>query len=57
MDIQKLRKDKNLSQIELAAALGVSVNSVIIWERGAGNPNSENLEKLKKVLGVEDGEH
>lgn len=50
MDIKKLRKEKNLSQTSLAVAVGVSLVSVQLWERGVATPNDENMKKLKKVL-------
>jgi transcriptional regulator with XRE-family HTH domain len=52
MDLKNLRKEKKLSQIEIAEAIGVHVNTYIVWERGAGQPSPENLEKLKKVLKI-----
>lgn len=55
MDFSKLkeyRKAAKLTQMDLARALGVSVWTCRVWEYGGGKPNKENLEKLKKVLGV-----
>ncbi len=53
MDIKKLRKEKNMSQVEVAIAVGVSIVSFQLWERGATTPSDENLKKLKEVLGYE----
>lgn len=50
MNIAELRKKKGLSQIEVAAAVGVSLGAYRLWELGGGKPTPENLEKLKKVL-------
>ena len=52
MNLKKLRKEKDLSQIELAELLGVHINTYILWERCVGNPTPENLVKLEKVLGI-----
>jgi transcriptional regulator with XRE-family HTH domain len=50
MDLKRLRQDKGLSQVEIAEEIGVHVNTYILWERGAGKPTPENMEKLKAVL-------
>jgi len=42
-----------LSQIEIAEQIGVHINTYILWERGAGQPTPENLEKLLSVLGLD----
>lgn len=47
-----LRKQRKLSQDELANALGVSRQAVQKWERGAGMPSAENLKYLSERLGV-----
>lgn len=47
-----LRKEKGFTQVELAIKAGVSLTSYRLWEAGVTNPTQENLEKLKKVLGV-----
>jgi len=52
MDFKAERKKQKLSQIEIAEAIGVHVNTYILWERGAGQPTPENLKKLKKVLKI-----
>lgn len=49
MDILKLRKEKNLTQVQLAKLVGVSITSVRLWEKGVTTPKEENLEKLKKI--------
>lgn len=50
--IYELRKEKNLSQKELGALLGVSNKAVSKWETGAAIPKTETLIKLASVLGV-----
>ena len=52
MNIKEQRVKKGLTQVELARLMHVSVNSVRMWEQGGMNPNPENMEKLKEVLGV-----
>ena len=52
MDIKKLRKDKNLTQIQVAVMCGVSLTAYQLWEKGVNTPNEENMIKLKKVLGL-----
>ena len=54
MDLKELRKKKGLSQIEIAEQIGVHINTYILWERGAGQPTPENMEKLLKVLRLEE---
>lgn len=51
-NLKELRKLKKLTQMELAAKLGVSLMTVRLWENGAGKPNRENYEKLKEVLNI-----
>jgi DNA-binding transcriptional regulator YiaG len=50
MDIRSLRKEKGLSQMGLAVAVGVSMVTIQLWERGVTTPNPENMAKLKEVL-------
>ena len=54
MDIRKYRKEKQMSQIEVSKAVGVHLNTYALWEKGAGNPSPENLEKLKTVLDIKE---
>lgn len=53
MDLLKIRKSKGFSQIQMAALIGVSINTYINWERGVMKPNPENAEKIKKLLNRE----
>jgi transcriptional regulator with XRE-family HTH domain len=50
MNIKELRKNKGLTQIEVAKNVGVSLVSYQLWERGVSKPKPENLEKLKNIL-------
>ena len=48
--IAAARKEKNLTQRELAAALHVSDRAISKWERGAGFPDISLLEPLADTL-------
>ncbi|MEG0977962.1 MAG: helix-turn-helix transcriptional regulator [Bacilli bacterium] len=48
----KLRKEKGLSQEELADKLGISRQSVSKWERAESSPDTDNLICLAKIYGV-----
>lgn len=50
--IQKLRKQKGLTQEELAQALFVSRTAISKWESGRGRPNLESLKAMAKFFGV-----
>ena len=48
--IEKKRKEKNLTQKELANALGVSNTAVSKWENGLSVPDSEMLISISETL-------
>lgn len=48
----KLRKEKGLSQEELADKLGLSRQAVSKWERAEASPDTDNLICLAKLYGV-----
>lgn len=50
--IAELRKQKNLSQQELANKLNVSNKTISKWERGNGTPDVDTLIKLSKVFNI-----
>lgn len=50
--IKELRKEKKLTQLELAKALHVTDRAVSKWERGICAPDIGLLEPLSAVLGV-----
>ncbi len=50
--LQKLRKQKGLTQEELAQALFVSRTAVSKWESGRGIPNIESLKAIANFFGV-----
>ena len=52
--IKDAREKKNLSQEELAAAVGVSRQAVSKWENATAVPPAVNRETLSQVLGLAD---
>jgi len=48
-----LRKKHRYSQSSLAKAIGVSTQSIKLWEAGSGFPSQLNKLELAKVLGRE----
>lgn len=50
--LKKLRKEKGISQYELADILGVPRSSISKWERGNMNVTSKNLALLSEFYGV-----
>ena len=51
--ITVLRKEKNISQAELAKRMNVSRQAVSKWEQGASSPDTERLIQLAEILGSE----
>lgn len=50
--LRQLRKEKGLSQKELAEALNVANTTVSIWERGLRKPEMDTLEKVRNYFDV-----
>lgn len=50
------RKKANLTQVELAAAVGVNQSSVCQWETGSTTPRVEMLPSIAKACKCEIGE-
>ena len=50
--IAKLRKEKQLTQEQLAEKMGVSINAVSKWERGLSFPDVSLLKKICNELGI-----
>ena len=50
--LQELRKQKNLTQEELAEVLFVSRTAVSKWESGRGYPNIESLKLIAKFFNI-----
>ena len=51
-NIRKYRKENNMSQDELAEKLGVSRQSVSLWENGQTQPTIDNIIALSKIFNV-----
>jgi transcriptional regulator with XRE-family HTH domain len=51
-NLRELRKAANLTQIELAVKVGVSLMTIQLWERQVTTPKEENLNKLKEALNI-----
>lgn len=51
-NLKMMRKEKYLSQEQLAEIMGVSRQAVSKWEQGAGYPETEKLISLAKKLDV-----
>lgn len=48
----KLRKEKGLSQEQLAHELGISRQAVSKWERAEASPDTDNLIELARLYGI-----
>jgi|JYMV01.1.fsa_nt_gi transcriptional regulator with XRE-family HTH domain len=53
--LKKLRRQKNLSQQEVADKIGMHFTNISRYERGLARPNSETLKKLAEILSVSSG--
>lgn len=51
-NLHSVRKEKQLSQEELAERIGVSRQAVSKWEQGGGYPETEKLFVLSRKLNV-----
>ena len=51
--ITALRKEKEISQTELAKRMNVSRQAVSKWEQGISSPDTERLIQLAEILGTE----
>lgn len=50
--IGRLRREQNLTQLELADRMGVSFQAVSNWERGVSMPDISKLPELAAIFGV-----
>lgn len=50
--IQSIRREKGMTQRQLADALNISDKAISKWERGLGCPDVSLLGELSKVLGI-----
>ena len=52
MLLSKLRKERNMTQREVAERLSVSPQAVSKWENGTSDPSTANLLALAKLYGI-----
>jgi len=50
--LKKLRLESEMTQFDLAKAVGVSVNTIIKWENEVSKPSESNYNKLKEVFDI-----
>lgn len=50
--ISTLRKEENMTQMELADRMGISFQAVSNWERGNSMPDISKLPELAEIFGV-----
>lgn len=50
MNLKELRKDKDLTQVELALKLGVKNTTISMWESGKSVPSITKLQMLSQNL-------
>lgn len=53
--IRRLRRERGMTQLQLAALLGISDKAVSKWERGLGGPELGLLPSLAEALEVDMG--
>ncbi len=52
MDLKGYRRSKNMTQLQLAEAVGVKRSTVAMWETGKSVPRTTQLSVIAKVLDV-----
>lgn len=50
--LKKLRKEKKMTQSQLAQLMNASQSAVAMWETGVALPRPDKLCKLAQILGV-----
>jgi transcriptional regulator with XRE-family HTH domain len=53
--VGRARRQRGLTQGDVAAALGVSTNAVSLWELGETVPRAQLVSRLEAILGFEGG--
>lgn len=51
--IKTAREQAGMTQVELAAKLGIPYQSISQWERGTRNPKPESLKRIAAALGTQ----
>lgn len=49
-NLKEIRASLGISQMKLAAKVGVSLLTVQLWEQGISSPNAENRKKLEMMI-------
>jgi DNA-binding transcriptional regulator YiaG len=49
-NLKEIRASLGISQMKLAAKVGVSLLTLQLWEHGISSPNTENRVKLESVI-------
>lgn len=58
-NLKAMRQKYNLTQMNIAKAIGVSINTIAKWENNVSTPSEYNLKKLDNLfstLRIERGE-
>lgn len=58
-NIKYMREKYNLTQMNIALAIGVSINTIAKWENNVSKPSDDNMKKLNDMfstLRIERGE-
>lgn len=50
--LKELRKERNLTQKQLAEDLGIATSTIIKYERGEREPNISNIKKISNYFGI-----
>jgi DNA-binding XRE family transcriptional regulator len=52
MTLKELRESHAMTQLELAYKCGVSINTIVAWEKGTSQPRLTNVRELAGVFNV-----
>lgn len=58
-NLKAMRQKYNLTQMNIAKAIGVSINTIAKWENNVSKPSDDNMKKLEDMfstLRIERGE-
>ena len=50
MNLKEERRNNGITQLRLAAEVGVSLTTIVLWESGVTTPTEENQQKLEEAL-------
>jgi len=56
-NIKEHREAKDMTQVEAAKKIGVSLSAYRLWEQGVMEPKPENMRRLCEVLEIEEQEN